>query len=166
MSQFTRRWSLLASVIGVLALVGCSSNQSKSEAPAASSQTSETPAPSGQAEHGESAEAIAPAGTVGEIWAQIGDEKGKLAAAIENGQLKDVHHLAFGVRDLVIALADKANAASPASAARLNGMVEQVKKSAGELDELGDAGNLSGTQTEFAKFNAILDAIKHVTDGK
>ena len=77
-------------------------------------------------------------------------------------ELKDVHHLAFGIRDLVVALADKASAASPASAARLKGLVGQVKASASKLDELGDAGNLSGTQAEYAKLNTILDAIKTV----
>jgi hypothetical protein len=162
MNRFTQRWSLLAAFIGVLVLAGCSSKKSESEAPAASSQA----APSAEAEHGESAEAVTPAGTVGEIWTQIGDEQGKLSAAIENGQLKDVHHLAFGIRDLVVALADKANTASPAGALKLNGMVEQVRASATKLDELGDAGNLSGTQTEYAKLETILGTIKNVAGGK
>jgi hypothetical protein len=109
---------------------------------------------------------VMPAGTIAEIWTQVADEQGKLSAAIQNGQLKDVHHLAFGIRDLVIALADKANAASPSSAARLNGIVEQVKASASKLDELGDAGNLSGTQAEYAKLETILGTIKGLTGGK
>jgi hypothetical protein len=162
MNRFTQRWSLLAAVIGVLVLVGCSSKKSESEAPAAPSEA----ARSTEAEHGESAEAVAPAGTVGEIWTQIGDEQGKLSAAIQNGQLKDVHHLAFGIRDLVIALADKANTASPAGAPKLNGLVEQVKASATKLDELGDAGNLSDTQAEYAKLETILSTIKSAAGGK
>jgi hypothetical protein len=167
MNSFTRRWSLLAAVVGILVLAGCSSNKSQSEAPAASSQAApQAAATSGENEHGGSAEAVTPAGTVGEIWTQIGDEQSKLSAAIQDGQLKDVHHLAFGVRDLVVALADKATAASPASAFRLNGMVEQVKASATKLDELGDAGNLSGTQAEFAKLEAVLSSIKSITAGK
>jgi hypothetical protein len=166
MNRNTRRWSLLVAVIGALIIAGCSSNKSQSEAPAASSQAApQAAAPSAEAEHGESAEAVAPAGTVGEIWTQIADEQGKLSAAIQNGQLKDVHHLAFGIRDLVVALADKANAASPASAAKLNGMVEQVKTSATKLDELGDAGNLSGTQAEYAKLETVLAAIKSLSGG-
>ena len=162
MNWYTLRWNLLAAVVGVLVLAGCSSKKSESEAPAASSQA----APSAEAERGESAEAVTPAGTVGEIWTQIGDERGKLSAAIQNGQLKDVHHLAFGIRDLVVALVGKANAASPASSAKLNGMVEQVKASATKLDELGDAGNLSGTQAEYAKLETVLGAIKSVAGGK
>ena len=167
MNLKTQRWSLLAAMVGVLVLAGCSSNKSQSEAPASSSQAAPQAAtPSGEAEYGGSAEVVKAGGTVGEIWTQIGDEQSKLSAAIQNGQLKDVHHLAFGLRDLVVALVDKANTAAPASAPKLNGMVEQVKASATTLDELGDAGNLSGTQAEFAKLGTVLGAIKAVTGAK
>ena len=74
-----------------------------------------------------------------------------------------MHHLAFGIRDLVVALAAKVNTASPATSSKLGIMVEQVKTSAAKLDEFGDAGNLSGTQAELAKFNATLTAIKALT---
>lgn len=164
MNTYTLRLKLLASVVGVLVLAGCSSNQSPSETPAASSQAA--PEAAAPAEHGESAEAMTPAGTVGEIWTQIADEQSKLSTAIQNGQLKDVHHLAFGIRDLVVAMADKVNESSPATAAKLNGMVEQVKASASKLDEFGDAGNLSGTQAEFAKLEIMLGSIKNATSGK
>lgn len=167
MNRFTQRWSLLAAVVGFLVLAGCSSKKSESEAPAASSEAApEAAAPGDEAEHGESAETVTPAGTVGAIWTQIGDEQSELSAAIQNGQLKDVHHLAFGIRDLVVALAGKATAASPALAPQLKGMVEQVKASATRLDELGDAGNLSGTQAEYAKLETVLGAIKSVAVGK
>lgn len=165
-----RKWTLLvaaSAAVVIVVVAGCSSNKSPSDTPAASSQPAPPAAtPSGEAEHGEPTVTVTPAGTVGEIWTQIADEQSKLSTAIQNGQLKDVHHLAFGIRDLVVALADKANATSPASAPRLNGMAEQVKASAAELDKLGDAGDLSGTQNESAKLNAILDAIKSVTAGK
>ena len=166
MNRHTGRWSLLAAVIGVVVLMGCSSNKEKSEAPEASSQAAPGVAAPAEAEPGESAETVKPAATVAGIWTQIGVERNKLSAAIQNGQLKDVHHLAFGIRDLVSALADKTNAVSPAGAAKLNGMVEQVKASASKLDELGDAGNLSGTQAEYAKLETVLGAIKTATGGK
>ncbi len=153
-----------AMVLAAVAVAGCSSNKSQSDAPAVSSQPA-SGASGGAAEHEMAADMVMPAGTIPEIWAQIAGEQTKLATVIQNGQLKDVHHLAFGIRDLVVALADKAKASSPANAGKLSGMVEQVKASATKLDELGDAGNLSGTQTEYAKLQTVLGAIKTATEG-
>ena len=167
MTQNRIRWTVLAAVIGAVVLAGCSSNQSKTEAPAASSEAApQAAAPSAEAEHGEAGETIAPAATVDGIWTQIEEEKGRLSAAIRDGQLKDVHHLAFVIRDLVMAMSDKVTAVAPASAGELKGMVEQVKTSATKLDELGDAGNLSGTQAEYAKLETILSSIKAATAAK
>lgn len=164
MHRYLKQWSLVAAVLGILALAGCASPKSQPEA-ASSQASTESAAPSEDA-HGESAEALTPAGTTGAIWAQITEEQDKLSAAIQDGRLQDVHHLAFGIRDLVVALADKANAASPAGASKLNGMVEQVKVSASKLDEFGDAGNLSGTQAENAKLEMVLSGMKAITAGK
>ena len=167
MKPFTKWSAPLVAIIGILLLAGCSAKKSESETPTSSSQASpQATSPGTEAEHGESAETVTPAGTAGEIWTQINDEQTKLATTIQNGQLKDVHHLAFAIRDLVVALAAKANTASPATAAKVNSMVEQVKASATKLDELGDAGNLSGTQAEFAKLQTVLAAIKSATGGR
>lgn len=166
-----RKWAVVmaaaAMLVAGMVVAGCSSNKTKSDAPAASSEA-EPPAaaPSGEAGREMSPVMVMPAGTISEIWTQIGEEQGKLSAAIQNGQLKDVHHLAFGVRDLVVALADKAKTTAPASAVKLDGMVEQVKASASQLDELGDAGNVSGTQAEYTKLVTVLGAIKAVTGAK
>ena len=161
------QWTLVVAAFGFLVLAGCSSNKNQSDTSTSSSRAASPAAtPVAEAELGEPAEVVTPAATVAGIWAQIDGEQGKLSAAIDNGQLKDVHHLAFGVRDLVAALADKMSAASPASAGRLAGLVAQVKASAAKLDELGDAGNLSGTQTEYAKLNAVLGTIKTLSGAK
>lgn len=165
-----RKWTVVMAVAAMAlagALVaGCSSKKSQSDTPAASSQPAPAAgAPSSETERGEAPETVTPAGTIPEIWTQIAGEQTKLAAAIQNGQLKDVHHLAFGIRDLVAALAGQAKAATPANATKLDSMVEQVKASATKLDELGDAGNLSGTQAEYAKLQSVLSAIKAVAGG-
>lgn len=164
MDRFTLRSSLVVGVLAAFVLAGCSSNKTTTEESGKSSEVvpgSAVPAGGGDhAETGESGAAVTPANSVEGIWAQIQSERAKLASTIQNGQLKDVHHLAFGIRDLVVALAEKANAASPAGATHLNGMVNQVKESANKLDELGDAGNLSGTQAEFAKLETLLGAIQ------
>lgn len=160
MRMNARWWMLTVLVIAALAVIGCAQKKTESETPPVADQA----APGGEAaEHEVAGATTTPAGSVPEIWKQIEGEQAELSAAIESGQLKDVHHLAFGIRDLVVALADKAGVSSPAVAAKLKGMVEQVTASAGKLDELGDAGNLSGTQAEYAKLDNTLKAIRAVT---
>ena len=158
MKNQMRWWVLVVAMMGALWLVGCGQKQSESSAPPATAGEAAEPEASG--------EKITPAESADAIWGQIAQEQNKLSAAIQNGQLKDVHHLAFGIRDLVVALANKASAASPASAGQLKGLVEQVEASASKLDELGDAGNVSGTQAEAARLNTLLDAVKTLTAGK
>ena len=163
-----RWWILAVVVIAALAAIGCSKKTTTTE----TTPSAQKPAPSGETaehegmEHEESGTTVTPAGSVAEIWAQISEEQTKLSAAIESGQLKDVHHLAFGIRDLVVALADKAGASNPAVAAQIKGPVDQVTASASKLDELGDAGNLSGTQTEYANLVNILGALKTTVPGQ
>ena len=164
-----RWWVLAVAVAGALWLVGCGQRQGESSSPPATSQqpTAQQSAPAGETvEEAGSGEKITPAGTVGEIWDQITQEQNKLSATIENGQLKEVHHLAFGIRDLVVALADKASAETPSVAPGLKTLVGQVTASADKLDRLGDAGNLSGTQAEFEHLKDLLNAINTVTTRK
>ncbi len=167
MKTQVRWWVLSAAVVGASCLVGCGQKQSASSAPPAASQQS-TAQPAGESaeEYGESGENIASANTTKEIWGQVLAEKDKLSAAIQNGQLKDIHHLAFGIRDLVVALAEKTTGLSSNDATALSELVDQVKDSARKLDELGDAGNLSGTQAEFERLNKVLDSIKTLTGSR
>ena len=167
MNMNSMRWTQIAAVVGVITLAGCSSNQAKTEAPAASAEVkAPVAAPRGDAKSGESAVTVTPAATVAGIWDQIADEQAKLSAVIQNGQLKDVHHHAFEIRDLVVALSAKAIAESPGSAPQFNGLADQVRVMASKLDELGDAGDLSGTQAEFAKLETYLNGVKTVTRAK
>ena len=167
MRTLTQRWILAIALIAAISAFGCSQKKDEAATPPVAQQPPAPAAPgSGTVEHDESGPTVTPAGTVPEIWAQVQGEQGKLSAAIQNGQLKDVHHLAFGIRDLVVALVDRAGAATPAVAPKLKGMVEQVKASATKLDELGDAGNLSGTQAEAAKLDGVLKTIKTVTGAR
>lgn len=153
-----RWWVLVLLMIGTVWLLGCGQKKTESQAPQEATRRAQPPG--GAAERGDSGDTITAAGDVAGIWAQITAEQEKLSAVIQNGQLKDVHHLAFGIRDLTVALADAASVHPPEAAPRLKGLVEQVKVSASDLGEMGDAGNLRGTELEFAKLNAILDAVK------
>ena len=162
MRTITRTTIAVMLGITALAVMGCGGQKAQEETQPAAQQAAP---PSGEpAGHDAAGAPVTPAGSQHEIWTQIAEERAKLSAAIESGQLKDVHHLAFGIRDLVVAFADKASASYPAVAPELKNLVEQVKTSAGKLDELGDAGNLGGTQAEFVKFEKLLATIKSVTD--
>ena len=165
MKHSVRWWQFALASMTALALVGCAQKKEEAATPAATQQPAAQPA--GEApEHGEEAATVTPAGTVPAIWAQVEDERGQLKTAIDNGQLKDVHHVAFAIRDLIVALADKANAGNPAVGSKLTPLVDQVKASAGKLDELGDAGNLSGTQAEQARLETLLSQIHGIAVGK
>ena len=163
-----RKWALYsAAAMIAIALAGCSPKQESSEAPPASSEPAPQPVTAGgETEHTTPSQALIPASTVPEIWTQIAGEQGKLSVALQTGQLEGVHHLALGIRDLAVALADTAKATTPAVAARIDNQVDQLKTSVATLVELGDAGNRSGAQTEYAKLEAILDAMKSVTVAK
>ena len=153
-----RWWIWVAAALAILAGSGCSQKKSASETPPAAQQPSaQAPAPGG---HAQSDTTAAAAGSAQEAWTQIAAEQDKLSAAIQDGRLKAVHRLVFRIRDLVVALADKAAASSPSPPPKLAGQVEQFKTSAADLAQLGDSGDLKGAQTEFAKLSAILDAIK------
>ncbi len=155
---------------------GCNKSQSPpktgsgSEAnppPAAADHHTEPASGAGHAEsahgHGTSGETIVPAEASREIWTQIANEQGKLEAAIQSGQLADVHHLAFGIRDLALALAEKTSGLASADGAKLQEVIQQIKQSATKLDAYGDSGNLSGVKQEYARFQQELEALKSLT---
>ena len=151
-------WTLALLVVGALWLLGCGKERTESQAPPDQARRA---LPSREAaEPRESSDTIATAVTVEGIWAQITAEQEKVASVIQNGRLKEVRHPADRIRDLVVALEDKAVVSSPEAAPRLKGLVEQVKGSAADLGEMGDAGDLKGAETESAKLNAILAAVK------
>lgn len=155
-----RTLTLLVSFAGLLAVAGCSSGVRRTDSHADAQHSAD------HAEHAEAVESLTPAATVPGIWSQIEAEQKRLAQFIDNGQLDQVHHVAFGVRDLVIALADHAKGAMPGSATQLNALVEQVKASATKLDAAGDSGDLGGTKAEFSKLGVTLESLRTLTNTK
>jgi len=155
----TRSWALALLVVGTLGSLGCGKERTESQT-TLEQQTRQTQ-PSGETtEPRESGDTTATVETVEGIWGQITTEQEKISAAIQSGRLKEVHRRADRIRDLVVALTDKAVVASPEAAPRLKGLAEQVKASAEDLGEMGDAGDVKGVETESAKLNAILAAVK------
>jgi len=118
------------------------------------------PAKDVHSEHGQAGEPQNSGATVHDMWTQITEEQAKLEAAIRSGDLANVHHLAFGIRDLAIALAAKATGPN---ATELEKLVDDIKVSAGKLDEYGDSGNLSDVKKEYAKFQEELNSLRILT---
>ena len=106
---------------------------------------------------------VAAGATAAEIRAQLSERRLALETSIHEGRLNEVHDRAFAVRDLVIALHEKAGVAPGTTHEQIDAKLAELKASAGKLDEYGDAGNLSGAESEFVKFNAVVSAIDAAT---
>jgi outer membrane murein-binding lipoprotein Lpp len=159
-----RVWTPAAAAIALLVVSGCSQKENTSETQSrgqTKQQTSqeaprETPSTSDEPREATVTEST----TVPEIWAQIATEQDRLSAAIQEQRLQSVPRLAYGIRDLAVVLTSKAGTASPPPSPKLAGQVDQLKAAADDLAERSNAGDLRAAQTEFARFSAILDAIK------
>ncbi|NOT32807.1 MAG: hypothetical protein HOP12_01420 [Candidatus Eisenbacteria bacterium] len=167
---FSTSIAVFASIVALLAAScgGGSSPKSTTGAPPSSAEhhassggdtatpSAVTARPEGHAAVGEG---IEPATTPAAILEQLGQVRKTLASAIEAGRLDEVHQHAFDVRDLVVALHERAQGLDAAAAKRLDTISETVKQLAIQLDVAGDAGDLGRTRTHFAAFEAALDGI-------
>lgn len=145
----TQRARILVGALAMLlvAAIGCGGNKE-------AEKVAEVPSAS-EGDHGAGQTAVTPASDRDSIWLQIQSEQAKLNAAITSGQLSDVHHLAFGIRDLVIADAKLAGAAGHGGA-KLDMAVSGVRECADQLDKFGDSGDLSGVQREYSRLESLL----------
>lgn len=91
------------------------------------------------------------------IWKAIDDQQDRLRAIVANGDLKQVHHVAFAIRDLVAALPAQGRALPAAEQAKLVNSAKFVATLADRLDASGDGDDRAGAQANFAKLEAILN---------
>lgn len=148
-------------------LAGCGQQQSASStatgssAPDTSVSAKANPGSPAGTEHGEDAPvASISARDPGALWSEVRSEETELGKIIQGAQLGKVHHLAFAIRDRVIALAREHGpmARDPKALAHDVGLIRSM---AGNLDEFGDKGDLDKTQSEFARLQATLRAIEN-----
>lgn len=159
------RLALAALLLASIALFGCAKKQDA--APVSSgTTTAETAKPAGSTPAAESEEhgADAPVAAISAadpvaLWHDVRAEQAELGKTIQSAQLGKVHHLAFAIRDRVIAL-EKAHGPMAKDVAALHHQVELIRGMAANLDEYGDKGDLDKTQTEFASLNAALLAVE------
>ena len=108
------------------------------------------------------AEAEAPTqipATAAAIWQAIDQQSAALKAAIQNNALKDVHHQAFAIRDLVAALPDRSRSLPADAQANLQRDVKFVATLADRLDATGDANDQAGAQSNYDKLATVLSGI-------
>lgn len=124
--------------------------------PASSAPMPET-APVAQAEQ-EAAPTPIPE-TADAIWLAIDKQSAELKTAIGGGDLKDVHHKAFAIRDLVAALPDRSPSLPADDQAKLKSEIKFVATLADRLDATGDANDKAGAQANYDKLVTVLNGI-------
>jgi hypothetical protein len=160
-----------ASVLGsALVAIGLLSGCKGSQAPE-STATAPTPAP--QAAPAAATPVPAPEATAAEptatptsipgsadaIWQAIDQHNAELKATIATGDLAQVHHHAFAIRDLVAALPAHSPTLPADAQAKLKSEIQFVSTLADRLDESGDAGDRAGSQASYDQLVAVLAGI-------
>lgn len=175
MNRSARRSSITLSFL-LVTLAACSASpppappaaaahDSASTAAAAASPTTpavaSAPAASSLAAS-ESTESEAPTAipdTAAGIWGAIDAKHAELGTIAANGDLHQVHHLAFAIRDLVAALPAKSTSLNADGQTQLASGVKYVATLAERLDATGDANDRAGTQANVGKLDAVLKSL-------
>ncbi len=102
---------------------------------------------------------VIPATTEG-LWQAIDSKSAELKKTIDKGDLAEVHHHAFAIRDLVAALPGKSSALSPESLVKVKSGVKFVATLAERLDASGDAKDATGTKRNFEQLATVLTSLR------
>ena len=97
--------------------------------------------------------------TADAIWQEIDKHSAELKATIDSGALKEVHHHAFAIRDLVAALPTHSPTLPAADQSKLQGEVKFVSTLADRLDQSGDANDKAATQASYEQLTKVLSGI-------
>ena len=152
---------LVVSLVAVGVLTACTSKTPDTATDTAPSQTGRpvvaSPSPASEPEPAEASMAI-PDSADG-IWKAIDQQSADLKASIQSGALKDVHHKAFAIRDLVAALPAHSPTLLADEQTKLQGEVKFVATLADRLDATGDANDKAGAQENYDKLVTVLNGI-------
>jgi hypothetical protein len=97
--------------------------------------------------------------TADAIWKAIDQQSADLKATITSGDLKQVHHKAFAIRDLVAALPTHASGLAADAQTKLQSDVKFVATLADRLDAAGDGNDKAGAQENYDKLVGVLRGI-------
>lgn len=169
MNHFSFRQLTLTFAV-IVALAACNkgappeaSAPATTAAPAATAETT-LPAPSTAAtaipaESAEAASATPIPDTADDIWQAINQKSVELKTSIAGGDLKNVHHQAFAIRDLVAALPAHTPALPTEDATKLQNEIQFVSTLADRLDAAGDSADRTGAQDNYDKLVAVLNGM-------
>lgn len=90
----------------------------------------------------------------------VADKLAQLDKVIASGELAAVHGIAFEIRDLLLALPEKAEGVSEENSKALAKSLSKIKQQAGLLDKFGDAGDGAQTKAVLGKFKSEIESIK------
>ncbi|CAN5195839.1 hypothetical protein BH11PSE14_BH11PSE14_14010 [soil metagenome] len=154
-----RTFALSAVLIG--SLTACkdkaATDEAAAPAPTASTQAPAAPAPMEGSESADAPTAIPD--TADGIWTAIDAHSAELKATIDSGNLSEVHHHAFAIRDLVAALPAHSPTLAAEDQTKLQGEVKFVTTLADRLDQTGDANDKAGTQANYDQLVSVLTGI-------
>jgi hypothetical protein len=98
--------------------------------------------------------------TAAGIWEVVDKETEEMSKLIQAGTLKDLHHHAFAVRDLVAALPAKSASLPADKMAKLKTDSKSVATLADRLDAAGDSNNKTAAESNFGKLKGVLTSIR------
>jgi len=106
------------------------------------------------------AAAVAIPDTPAAIWQLIDQETAETTKAIQTGALKDLHHHAYTIRDLVAALPDHSSSLPADKVTKVKADAKFVATLAQRLDAAGDSNNKSASVSNFDKLKDVLKQIR------
>ena len=94
------------------------------------------------------------------IWQLIDQEAEETTKAIQSGALKDLHHHAYTIRDLVAALPDHSGSLPADKVTKVKADAKFVATLAQRLDAAGDSNNKAASISNFDKLKDMLKTIR------
>ena len=133
------------------------------EAPASTDPTETKPPQVQAAEEAKAENPTSVPDSADGIWMAIDKQSTELKTAIDGNDLKDVHHMAFAIRDLVASLPEHSPTLSGDDKTKMENEIKFVSTLADRLDETGDAGEQAGSKANYETLAAVLTGITRTT---
>ena len=159
-----RTTSHLIAVLAVTTLLGgCNASKTPDTASASPPLLAGSPASAAASTTSAPAEAEAAPTAIPEsadaIWKAVDQQNADLKDTIASGNLKEVHHKAFAIRDLVAALPAHSPSLSADDQTKLQGEIKFVATLADRLDAAGDSNDKACAQSNYDKLVTVLNGI-------